>query len=215
MYRLYFLRYGFQQDNFSDFLLFHPNLSLFRLPPFRCGLHRIASVGRPRSGAKVIPGCYAAARSVPSVLEKISTPTLHCVLLWVVFSLKNLAFAHPYLCGAPETKTTDATGRCIKKYRINERQISSETQLPQALGSALNIKTLRKMEKSINIRQALRTILRLLLTSILSIVFWAVGVVVGSLAEIVAGILRTLWAIVLYVLTLVSILALILWIFTL
>ena len=33
----------------------------------------------PRSGAKVIPACYAAARSVPSVLEKISTPTLHCV----------------------------------------------------------------------------------------------------------------------------------------
>lgn len=69
----------------------------------------------PRSGAKVIPACYAAARSVPSVLEKISTPTLHCVLLWVVFSLKNLAFAHPYLCEAPETKTTDATGRRIKK----------------------------------------------------------------------------------------------------
>ena len=97
------------------FLLFHPNLSLFRLPPFRCGLHRIASVGRPRSGAKVIPGCYAAARLVPSVLEKISTPTLHCVLFRVVFSLKNLAFAHPYLCEAPETKTTDATGRRIKK----------------------------------------------------------------------------------------------------
>ena len=128
---------------------------------------------------------------------------------------QNLAFAHPYLCGAPETKTTDATGRCIKKYRINERQISSETQLPQALGSALNIKTLRKMEKSINIHRALRTTLCLLLTSILSIVFGAVGVVVGLLAEIVAGILRTLWAIVLYVLTLVSILALILWIFTL
>ena len=68
------------------------------LPPFGCGLHRIASVGRPRSGAKVIPGCYAAARSEPPVLEKISTPTLHCVLLRVVFSLKNLAFAHPYLC---------------------------------------------------------------------------------------------------------------------
>ena len=97
------------------FFTFHPNLSLFRLPPFRCGLHRIASVGRPRSGAKVIPGCYAAARSVPSVLEKISTPTLHCVLFRVVFSLKNLAFAHPYLCEAPETKTTDATGRRIKK----------------------------------------------------------------------------------------------------
>ena len=199
----------------SDFLLFHPNLSLFRLPPFRCGLHRIASVGRPRSGAKIIPGYYATARSVPSVLEKISTPTLHCVLLRVVFSLKNLAFAHPYLYGAPETKTTDATGRCIKKYRINERQISSETQLPQALGSALNIKTLRKMEKSINIHRALRTTLRLLLTSVISIVFWAVGVVVGLLAEIIAGVLRTLWAIVLYVLTLVSILALILWIFTL
>ena len=199
----------------SDFLLFHPNLSLFRLPPFRCGLHRIASVGRRRSGAKVIPGCYAAARSEPSVLEKISTLTLHCVLLRVVFSLKNLAFAHPYLCGAPETKTTDATGRCIKKYRINERQISSETQLPQALGSALNIKTRTKMEKSINIHRALRTTLRLLLTSILSIVFGAVGVVVGLLAEVIAGVLRIFWAIVLYVLTLVSILALILWIFTL
>ena len=199
----------------SDFLLFHPNLSLFRLPPFRCGLHRIASAGRPRSGAKVIPGCYAAARSEPPVLEKISTPTLHCVLLRVVFSLKNLAFAHPYLCGAPETKTTDVTGRRIKKCRINERQISSETQLPQALGSALNIKTSNKMEKSISIHRVLRTILRLLLTSVISIVFGAVGVVVGLLAEIVAGILRTLWAIVLYVLTLVSILALILWIFTL
>ena len=87
----------------------------------------------------------------------------------------------------------------LKKCRINERQISSETQLPQALGSALNIKTLRKMEKSINIHRALRTTLRLLLTSILSIVFGAVGVVVGLLAEIVAGILRTLWAIVLSV----------------
>jgi len=54
-----------------------------------------------------------------------------------------------------------------------------------------------------------------MLTSVISIAFGAVGVVVGLLAEIVAGILRTLWAIVLYVLTLVSILALILWIFTL
>lgn len=77
---------------------FHSNLSLCRLPPFGCGLHRIVSVGCSRSGAKVIPGCEATARSVPSVLEKISTPALHCVLLRVVFSLKNLAFAHPYLC---------------------------------------------------------------------------------------------------------------------
>ncbi len=77
---------------------FHSHLSLCRLPPFGCSLHRIASVGRSRSGAKVIPGCYAAARSAPSVLEKISTPALHCVSLRVVFSLKNLAFAHPYLC---------------------------------------------------------------------------------------------------------------------
>ena len=87
----------------------------------------------------------------------------------------------------------------LKKCRINERQISSETQLPQALGSALNIKTLRKMEKSINIHRALRTTLRLLLTSVISIVFGAVGVVVGLLAEIVAGILRIFWAIVLSV----------------
>ena len=103
----------------------------------------------------------------------------------------------------------------LKKCRINERQISSETQLPQALGSALNIKTRTKMEKSINIHRALRTNLRLLLTSILSIVFGEVGVVVGLLAEVIAGVLRIFWAIVLYVLTLVSILALILWIFTL
>ena len=71
------------------------------------------------------------------------------------------------------------------------------------------------MEKSINIHRALRTTLRLLLTSIISIVFGAVGVVVALLAEVFAGVLRTLWAIVLYVLTLVSLFALILWIFTL
>ena len=103
----------------------------------------------------------------------------------------------------------------LKKYQINERLISSETQLPQTLGSALNIKNSYKMEKSINIHRALRTTLRLLLTSAISIAFGAVGAVVGLLAEIVAGILRTLWAIVLYVLTLISIFALILWIFTL
>ena len=71
------------------------------------------------------------------------------------------------------------------------------------------------MEKSINIHRALRTTLCLLLTSILSVVFWAVGVVVNLLAEVIAGVLHIFWAIVLYVLTLVSILALILWIFTL
>ena len=188
----------------------HPNLSLCRLPPFGCSLYRITSVGRSRSVAKVIPGCYATARSVPSVLEKISTPALHRILLRVVFSLKNLAFAHPYLCGAPETKTTDVTGRRIKKCRINERQISSETQLPQALGSALNIKTRIKMEKSVNIHRALRTTLRLMLTSVISIVFGAAGVVIGLLAKIIVDVLRLLWTIVLYVLTLVSILALIL-----
>lgn len=193
----------------------HPNLSLFRLPPFGCSLYRITSVGRSRSVAKVIPGCYATARSVPSVLEKISTPALHRILLRVVFSLKNLAFAHPYLCGAPETKTTDVTGRRIKKCRINERQISSETQLPQALGSALNIKTRTKMEKSVNIHRALRTTLRLMLTSVISIVFGAVGVVIGLLAKIIVDVLRLLWTIVLYVLTLVNLFALILWIFTL
>ena len=71
------------------------------------------------------------------------------------------------------------------------------------------------MEKSINIHRALRATLRLLFTSILSIAFGTIGVLIGLLAEIIAGVLRTLWAIVLYVLTLVSILALILWIFTL
>ncbi|EFB30414.1 hypothetical protein HMPREF0971_03269 [Segatella oris F0302] len=53
------------------------------------------------------------------------------------------------------------------------------------------------MEKSINIHRALHTTLRLLLTSVLSIAFGAVGMVVGLLAEVIAGILRTLWAIVL------------------
>ena len=71
------------------------------------------------------------------------------------------------------------------------------------------------MEKSISIHRALRTTLRLLLTSILSIVFGAIGMLIGLLAEIIAGALRTLWAIFLYVLTLVSIFVLILWIFTL
>ena len=44
------------------------------------------------------------------------------------------------------------------------------------------------MEKSINIHRALRATLRLLLTSVISIVFWAVGVVVGLLAEVFAGV---------------------------
>ena len=71
------------------------------------------------------------------------------------------------------------------------------------------------MEKSINIHRALRATLRLLLTSVLSIAFGAAGVVVGLLAEAIAGVLRIFWAIVLYVLTLVNLFALILWIFTL
>ena len=71
------------------------------------------------------------------------------------------------------------------------------------------------MEKSINIHRALRTTLRLLLTSILSIVLGAIGMLIGLRAEVIAGVLRIFWTIVLYVLTLVSILALILWIFTL
>ena len=71
------------------------------------------------------------------------------------------------------------------------------------------------MEKSVNIHRALRTTLRLMLTSVISIVFGAAGVVIGLLAKIIVDVLRLLWTIVLYVLTLVSILALILWIFTL
>ena len=66
------------------------------------------------------------------------------------------------------------------------------------------------MEKSVNIHRALRATLRLLLTSVISIVFGAVGVVIGLLAKIIVDVLRLLWTIVLYVLTLVSILALIL-----
>ena len=66
-----------------------------------------------------------------------------------------------------------------------------------------------------NIHRALRTTLRLLLTSVLSIAFGSAGVVVGLLAEAIAGVLRIFWAIVLYVLTLVNLFALILWIFTL
>ena len=53
------------------------------------------------------------------------------------------------------------------------------------------------MEQSINIHRALRTTLRLLLTSIISIVFGAVGVVVGLLAEVITGVLRIFWVIVL------------------
>ena len=66
------------------------------------------------------------------------------------------------------------------------------------------------MEKSVNIHRALRTTLRLMLTSVISIVFGAAGVVIGLLAKIIVDVLRLLWTIVLYVLTLVSILALIL-----
>jgi len=42
-------------------------------------------------------------------LEKISSPT------GSIFSLKTLALPTPYLFDAPETKTTEATERRIKK----------------------------------------------------------------------------------------------------
>ena len=44
------------------------------------------------------------------------------------------------------------------------------------------------MEKSINIHRALRATLRLLFTSILSIAFGTIGVLIGLLAEIIIGV---------------------------
>lgn len=75
--------------------------------------------------------------------SKVKPPVLRekSPALRVVFFPKNLAFPNPYLDGATETKTTDATGRRIKKCRITERQIRSfETQLPQLLDPHIRIK---------------------------------------------------------------------------
>jgi ABC transporter permease protein len=48
------------------------------------------------------------------------------------------------------------------------------------------------MEKSINIQRVLRATLRLLFTSILILVFGAIGVLIGLLAEIIAGVIHIL-----------------------
>ena len=60
--------------------------------------------------AKVlIPGLDGNARSSLLFSEKISSP------MGSIFSPKNLASPNPYLFKHPETKTTDATERRIKK----------------------------------------------------------------------------------------------------
>lgn len=61
--------------------------------------------------AKVIPGFYEDARSILLFSEEISTPQS----FRVVFLPKNLASSNPDLFRAPETKTTDAKRKRIKK----------------------------------------------------------------------------------------------------
>ena len=68
--------------------------------------------------AKVIPGFYEDTRSSLLFSEEISTPQS----FRVVFLPKNLASSNPDLFRAPETKTTDATRKRIKKCRINKKR---------------------------------------------------------------------------------------------
>lgn len=83
-------------------------------------------------GAKVIPGFYEDARSSLLFSEEISTPQS----FRVVFLPKNLASSNPDLFRAPETKTTDAKRKRIKKCRINKkRKFGNST--PSALRAAL------------------------------------------------------------------------------
>ncbi|VYU45100.1 Uncharacterised protein [Paraprevotella clara] len=85
-------------------------------------------------GAKVIPGFYEDARSSLLFSEEISTPQS----LRVVFLPKNLASSNPDLFRAPETKTTDAKRKRIKKCRINKkRKFGNST--PSTLRAALKI----------------------------------------------------------------------------
>ena len=64
-------------------------------------------------GCKGNSGICRKSKVKPPVLREKS-PALR-----VVFFPKNLAFPNPYLDGATETKTTDATGRRIKKMSDN------------------------------------------------------------------------------------------------
>lgn len=64
-------------------------------------------------GCKGNSGICRKCKVKPPVLREKS-PALR-----VVFFPKNLAFPNPYLDGATETKTTDATGRRIKKMSDN------------------------------------------------------------------------------------------------
>ena len=100
----------FRGSFFTDFLLkfFLPNL-----PPLPF-TSIFASFSEPHQavisvlGAKVIPGLDGNARSSLLFSAEISSPAGS-------ISAKNLAFPNPYLFEAPETKTTDATERRIKK----------------------------------------------------------------------------------------------------
>ena len=64
-------------------------------------------------------------------LEKISSPT------GSIFSLKTLALPTPYLFEAPETKTTEATERRIKKMSDKREAYKVGNSTPSALESAL------------------------------------------------------------------------------
>ena len=109
-----FRRYLFFFGAASFFTDFSPEVfSLPNLPLFPFTSIPASSSG-PRQavisvlGAKVIPGLYGNARSGLLFSAEISSPAGS-------IAAKNLAFPNPYLFEAPETKTTDATERRIKK----------------------------------------------------------------------------------------------------
>ena len=91
--------------------MFHSICLLLRLPPF-CDFQTAHQ-------EVILVRLQRELRDLPEMQGQASCLREKSPALRVVFFPKNLAFPNPYLDGATETKTTDATGRRIKKMSDN------------------------------------------------------------------------------------------------
>lgn len=114
---------------------------------------------------------------------------------------------------ATETKTTEATGRRIKKMSDNERRKRDETQLPQ-LSNPHKSKKQKDMKAIRYIRQALRRMATALLTVLFGAILWAGALIFGVAGEIIAGVVRTAFSVVITLLSIATFFALIIWLLT-
>ena len=101
---------------------------------------------------------------------------------------------------------------------MSDKQETDETVklwLPQALGSALKLKTKADMNTTIDIRRTFNSAFMAIVTCLVSIVLGAAGVVFGIVADIVYGVFRVMMNIIIMVCSVIAFIALFLWLLSL